>query len=189
MIILDFETNGLTMNDIEITQMAYLRVDEYMNIEEKVNRYYTVDNIKDSDQITGLTKQKLVNLSKGKRFDMKELARVQTELKHEIIIGQNISYDLMVLDAISLRMGSWIIPKYPMDIINLFSPTGTLATLDWIVKNNITGEGMELLEREFAGETYHDAMYDVYSVYAVIRDNKKFKRNLHNYLKTVPKVV
>ena len=188
MIILDFETNGLTMHDVEITQMAYLEIDEKFNIKREVNQYFMVNDVKTSDKITGLTRQKLANLSDGKRFEISDLVKLQTDLKHQIIIGQNISYDLMVLDSVSLRHGSQIIPKYPMDIINLFSPSGTLATLDWIIKTHITEKGKELLKDKFKEESYHDALYDVYSVYAVLHDNVDFKRNLQTYLKTVPKI-
>lgn len=185
--VLDLETNGLTLNDIEITQLAYLKIDENFEIVEEFNKYYYVENLKDSANITGLDSRKLAKLSDGEEMTLEEFKAIMEEINHGIIIGQNITYDVLVLDARCLIFGLPIYPKYPLDIINQFSPEDTYMNLKWVVDNFMMPEGRKLIESRFEGEGYHDALYDVYSVYGVIKHNDKFKMRLKNYLKSVPR--
>ena len=187
--ILDLETNGLVLNDVSVTQVAYLKLDPYLNVEEEYNRYFYTNNLKRSADITGLTPTRLANLSGGQELPPEILSELMKEIEHGIIIGQNIYYDLMVLDALTMRNGMHVIPKYPLDISAQYSPEDSIMNLEWIVNNHMDSEGAKILENRFKGQDsqYHDALYDIYSVYAVIKNDPDFKGRLRNYLKTVPR--
>lgn len=186
--ILDTETNGLTLYDIEITQLAYLKLDENLEILDEFNKYYYVSNLKDSPDITGLDHATLATLSSGHKLTADEFSDTLEEIKHGVIIGQNINYDIMVLDATSIRYNLPITPKYPLEIINQFSPEDTLMNLKWISEHHMTQEGKDLLKERFKEkETFHNALYDVYTVYALIKFNKEFRARFKNYMKYVPR--
>ena len=186
--ILDFETNGLTLGDVEITQASYLRIDENFNITKEYNKYFYTDNLKSSAKITGLTHSKLANLSGGVEFTRKDLLDILEELTHGIIIGQNIDYDIAVLDATCLRHELRVLPKYPLDVSSQYSPEGTYMNLKWIVDHHITDKEREALNARFEGDSlYHNSLYDVYSLYHVIKADPDFKKRLNHYLKTVPR--
>jgi hypothetical protein len=177
------------MSDIEVSQLAYLKVDENLEIIEEVCEYYYCNDLKDSEEITGLGYSKLASLSEGRRFDKDRLKILLDEIENGVIIGQNINYDIIVLDALSYMGDLRIVPKYPLDIINQFSPKQGYAKLSWICNNLMTEEGKEILRGRFKKEKFHDALYDVYSVYALIKDNEVFRKRLKKYLRTVPRGV
>lgn len=186
--VLDLETNGLTMADIEVTQVAYLKLDEKLNIEKEFNKYYYTNNLKDSAGITGLDHSTLASLSNGERMTAEEFSSIVEEIKHGVIIGQNINYDIMAIDSLCIKYGLPVVAKYPLDIINQFSPEDTLMNLKWITEKNLTESGRNLINDRFKNkEKYHDALYDVYTVYALIKDNEKFLGRLKNYMKYVPR--
>lgn len=186
--IADLESNGLTMSDMEITQVAYLKLEENLEIVEEFNKYYYSSNLKDSAEITKLDYNVLASLSGGESMNETELSKILNEFRHGVIIGQNITFDIMALDSISIRYGLGITPKYPLDIIHQYSPKGTLMNLDWICNKHMKPEGKALLEERFKNkEGFHNALYDIYSVYALIKFDEAFKKRLDNYLKSLPR--
>lgn len=185
--VLDVETNGLSFSDLEITQIAYLKLDKQLNLIGEYNKYFYTENLKDSAEITGLTHRRLASLSEGP-LTVEELTRVSEELHHGVIIGQNVVFDVLCLNALTYKNNLGIYPMYILDIINQFSREGTKMPLEWIINNYITEDGKRLLEERFKGEgvSYHNALYDVYSVYALIKYNQDFHKRFKNFLKTLP---
>lgn len=184
--ILDFETNGLAFHDMEITQASILTVNKSsMTIEGKYNKYFLVNNLKDSAKITGLDEDTLTEKA-NHRFGQDDLKEIANITEHGIIVGQNINFDLMVYDTMCIKFGLPIIPKYPLDIIEQFAVNGIYVSLNYTAKKNLTEEQFKNIDLITGGKDFHDALYDVATVYELIRNNQEFKNRLKCYVHTLP---
>ena len=183
--ILDFETNGLSFHDMEIIQCAILVVNEYMKIEDVFNKYYLAHNLKNSAEITGLTHEFLSKKSND-YFGKEDLTEIINITEQGVIVGQNINFDLMVYDVMCLKHHIPIVPKYPLDIIEQFAVNGQYVSLEYTAKQNLSQEQFKNIENISGNTGFHDALYDVATVYELIRKNPQFKSRLNNYMYSLP---
>lgn len=185
--ILDVETNGLTMSDVDITQVAYLKVDKNLNILEEHSKYYYSDNLKDSAKITGLTANKLANLSNGEKFELDQYIELMEEINHGIIIGHNVTFDRMALDSVCYRLGEVFPSLYTLDSMPNVSEGGRYRSLEWAVNNMLDENAIKRLTDRFGEHQFHDALYDVHSLREVLlSDLGLTNKRLNIFMKTVP---
>lgn len=185
-LILDFETNGLSFHDLEVTQASILRVNALnFGIKEVYNKYFKVNNLKGSDKITGIT-QEFLDANAEDFFSDKDYNDIRELLSNQIIVGQNVYYDLMVIDLLSIKHKLPIYPKYPLDLTEQFAINGQYVSLEYTTKRLLTEDDFKAIEEKTHGKGFHDALYDVYAVYYLIRNNALFKHRLNNYLNTLP---
>ena len=185
-LILDFETNGLTFHDLEVTQASILRVNAVnFGIMGVYNKYFKVNNLKDSDKITGITKE-FLDANAEDFFRDKDYNDIRELLQNQIVVGQNVYYDLMVVDLLSIRHKLPIYSKFPLDLTEQFAVNGQYVSLEYTTKRLLTEEDFKAIEEKTGGKAFHDALYDVYAVYYLIKNNAQFKQRLNNYLNTLP---
>lgn len=184
--ILDFETNGLTLNDIEIVQCAILSVNpENMRIEREFNKYYKAHNLKGTEEITGITQEFLEENADG-YFDSQDYQEIKDILENEIIVGQNIYYDLSVIDAMAVKLNEPIYAKFPLDIMEQFALNGQYINLKHTVELNLSESERNELDSKFKDLGFHNALYDITAVYMLIRRNLDFRNRLVSYYNHLP---
>lgn len=162
-----------------------------MNEVDNFNKYYYSTNLKyeNNPDFNGLTRQQLLKLSDGKRFEKEDLIELMDEIEHGILIGYNVNYERKVIDSLCIRHGLDIRPTYLLDTIAQYSGGGKYKSLEWVINNIMDGEtAFELMsEFEEKGKSFHDAEFDVEVLYRLIKNDPDFVYRYKNFLKTVPR--
>ena len=185
--ILDFETNGLSFHDIEVTQASILKVNvNNYRITEVYNKYFKANNLKDSAKITGITEE-FLNENAEDYFKVDDYNEISNLLNGAVVVGQNVYYDLMVIDVMSVKNQLPIYPKYPLDLTEQFAINGKYVSLEYTTKRYLSEQDFEDIKEKTGGKEFHDALYDVYAVYYLIKNNQQFKHRLNKYLDTLPR--
>lgn len=190
--IFDLETNGLTLNDVEITQCSVLTVCAWSHeILEAKNKYYKVKNLKDSSKITGITEEFLEQHADGK-FDDNELVKLLDDFEMSILVGYNVYYDIMVLDALSIIRQIPIKLKFPLDLTEQFMKNGFVVPLTYTLEHELDEEDMEEIHSNikkhfgYEGLNSHNAVFDVMAMYQLIKNDETFKGRLKSMIRTLP---
>lgn len=180
---LDTETSGFQPG--QIAQISYL-VEDNNEIVKRVNQYLTVEYMSDdAAKTTGLTKERLKELSRGRVF--KERAKEFFEdLDGSILVAQNVGFDEKFVSAELYRCGISYIPEFKFCTMKYFTNIMQLPRKGGGYKYPSLQEIMAYLDiktsdvERFAQGVYgkfplqaHDARFDAMGVYLICKKSEK----------------
>lgn len=181
-IFLDTETTGLLNTRDQIVQLSYIITDEEFNIVEAKNYFFDVDVeiSEEATEVHGIDKEKLIELSGGKKF--KDYAKdILWDFQSAKVICHNVQFDTSFLTSafkmidkdLNLSNTFCTMMNYE-DILKLqHSYYGTkwpkLSEVVEFLQLNI--DDLKMKAMELFGETgeFHDARLDVYTTYVIYK--------------------
>ena len=194
-VFLDTETTGLDYNDNQILQLSYIICKPNLEIIKAKNFYLDVDVEieEEATNVHGITKEKIIKLSQGKKF--KDIAaEVFWDLSDNKIICHNANFDISFIKEefsrlnknLSVSKDSFCTMEYYTDILKIRNYYGykwpklqevtDFLNLD---KNELLKEAKEIFNTNDNIE-FHDARLDVYSTYSIYNTMLTKSLNLYN---------
>ena len=186
MIFFDTETTGLLAEDNQIAQLSYVKVDNNYNIEFAKNFYFTVDRMScGAQEIHGLSKKLLEELSRGKKFEDFVDEIYKDFSNDDLLIAHNVRFDkdFLVKEFERLDKDISIFKKdryfctmeYYTDILDIYHEYYGVKyprlneVIDYleINKKDISLKASEVFEVESTG--YHDSRFDVMATYLIYK--------------------
>lgn len=181
----DTETTGLKPG--RITQLAYIIEDDNFQFVRAENRFFTIpesehESAREAAKITGLTPEKLNELSNGKEF-ADHINEIHSDFIGRARVAHNISFDDKFLKAEFSRNNLEIPVACTFDTMKIFkdicrlegkfgfkNPKLAELASHYRVK---TGQVMQLANKLFKCNddsiSYHDARYDTTMVYVICK--------------------
>lgn len=191
-LIFDTETTGLDSYTNQIGQLSYVILGENYDVEIAKNFYFSVDHVEEgASRVTGLTKESLEELSKGKKFEDYAEEIYQDFLKPDILVAHNLGFDLAFIRMEFKRLGydvdafaeckrTCCTMRYYTDILQIphCYYIYKFPKLEEVI--NYLGVSSSVLEEETMNvfntdnETgYHDSRYDVVSTMYIYKNRIK----------------
>lgn len=182
----DTETTGFKPGCI--TQIAYIIEDDNYNPVQAKNFFFEIpeseyENAFKAAEITGLTPDRLKELSKGEKF-ADRADEIQSDLHDKAHVAHNISFDENFLSAEMWRLNKTVRPLTKFDTMKIFTDICRLPNpkragfkfpkLEEVV-NHYRLDSSKILEyaRKLFNSAedfgYHDARYDVTCMYVVCK--------------------
>lgn len=180
-VFLDTETTGLEYKD-QIIQLSYIIADEKFDIVEVKNYYFDVDVEISSGatQIHGIDKEKLIELSGGKKF--KDYAKdILWDFQSARVICHNVDFDTRFLKMEFERIEKELVITDTFCTMREYEHILELYHHYYGTKWPKLGEVVEFLKldiddlkekaKALFGETgdFHDARLDVYTTYEIYK--------------------
>lgn len=179
-IFIDTETTGLSAYSSQIAQLSYLIVEDGEILQAK-NFFFTVDKVDEgAEQVHGLSKEILEELSKGKAF--KDYAEeISRDFTGKTVIGHNVNFDLGFLREELNRIGitldiknSFCTMHYYTDICrigyNSYYGTYKWPKLEEVI-NCLGLNSKDIYNKTVSlfGESkeFHDSRYDITATYEI----------------------
>lgn len=205
MIIFDTETTDLSPYNGQIAQLSYVKLNEDREVEFAKNFYFAVEYISDgASAVSGLTVEKLAELSGGKKFSNYAEEIYLDFAKEDIIVAHNLDFDRSFLleefKRLDKKTGlfqssiNFCTMEYYTDILKIPRYKGyKYPKLSEVIEYlNIDEESLksktsEIFKIDDIG--YHDARFDVISVLAICKDIFKLKDEIETVLNNKDTVI
>lgn len=198
MIIFDTETTSLSSYYGQIAQLSYVKVNENSKVEFAKNFYFAVNEVDSgASAVTGLTAEKLEELSGGKKF-LDHAEEIYNDfIREDLIIAHNLDFDKDFLLEEFKRLGkktnlfeystNFCTMQYYTDILKLPRYRGyKYPKLSEVVEYLGIDEGdLKLKTSQVFGVNevgYHDARFDVVSVLAICEEVFELKNEIESAL-------
>lgn len=174
----DTETSGLRPG--QICQLSYIMQDTEKTLAK--NFYFTVDNIEHSAFLVhGLSVQKLLNLSAGKRF-CEFLNEIKNDFESaDLVVSHNTAFDFSFMRAEYERLGEIFNVRQAFCSMKNMTPVCKLAKskgegykypklVELCSFFGITEMEISITSKKLFGESadFHDARFDTTAVYLVV---------------------
>lgn len=205
MIIFDTETTGLSVEENQIAQLSYVKIDEKYEIEFAKNFYFSVEYMSHgAEEVNGLSKKLLEELSEGKRFEDFADEIYKDFSEDNLLISHNIKFDKEFLigefeisnkDISVFKSKEYFCTmEYYTDILEIhhdyyitkYPRLSEVIRYLNIDKNEILAEVNKAFKIE--NTRYHDARFDVIATYLIYKyRNSDFER--YNNIKSLSSLI
>lgn len=180
-VFLDTETTGLEYED-QIIQLSYIITDDKFEIVESKNYYFDVDVEISSKatQIHGIDKEKIMELSKGKKF--KDYAKdILWDFQNAKVICHNADFDTRFLKKEFERIGKSLFLRNTfctmleydkvLEIYHEYYGTKWPKLIEVVDFLKLDIDNLKMKAMELFGSTgeFHDARLDVYTTYEIYK--------------------